>query len=102
MNRTQRPSPDGQNDGRVVGVGCVFLGGPAAAFTPRLFRRGFGDRFEVTVINEVRADAIAAGDPGDRLATGTALDLQSVDARCSVGNGTTAAPPSLTPYRLSV
>ncbi|MNQ65969.1 hypothetical protein D3C85_804440 [compost metagenome] len=92
VNRTQRPTTDREDQRRVVGVGGVFLGRPAAALAARFLLRGLRHGFEVGVVNQVGADAISAGDPGDRLAAGTALHLQRIDARGAGGNGATAAP----------
>ncbi|MNT83575.1 hypothetical protein D3C72_2234700 [compost metagenome] len=68
------------------------MGRPAAALAARFLLRGLRHGFEVGVVNQVRADAISAGDPGDRLAAGTALHLQRIDARGAGGNGATATP----------
>ncbi|MNP56217.1 hypothetical protein D3C76_1509260 [compost metagenome] len=64
----------------------------AAALATRLFLGGVRDGFEVGVINQVGADAVSAGEPGDRFAARAALNLQRIDTRGAVRDRGAAAP----------
>ncbi|MNF80201.1 hypothetical protein D3C84_624380 [compost metagenome] len=89
---THRSATDRQDQRRVVGVGGVFLRRPATALATRLFLGSVRDGFEVGVINQVGADAVSAGEPGDRFAARAALNLQRVDACGAVRDRGAAAP----------
>ena len=85
-HRAELSPANTEDDRGVVGIGRVFLRCATAALATGFGRGGFGNRFEIGVIDQVGTDSVTTGNPGDGFAAGTALDLQRVNTSRAVGN----------------